>query len=136
MLVNPPGPPDIHSLIKPLDLAVEHVPDWLWQGVAANLISEALIGTPVLIWLAWKHREKIAEKLRLSQEPVLLSETAVGRSSAKGTLTVGSNRQILNDVRSTVGSERQALWNVKASTLPERLLDKGLELLSWYVRQR
>lgn len=53
-----------------------------------------------------------------------------------GTITVGSERQILYDVRSTVGSERQALWNVEASTPPERLLDKGLELLSWYVRQR
>jgi hypothetical protein len=56
--VNTPDPPDIPSVIEQLDSAVEHVPDWLWQGVASNLISEGLIATPFLVWLAWKHREK------------------------------------------------------------------------------
>lgn len=30
MVVNPPDPPDIHSVIEQLDSAVEQVPDWLW----------------------------------------------------------------------------------------------------------
>jgi hypothetical protein len=33
-------------------------------------------------------------------------------------------------------SEWQALWNVEASTLIVRLVDEGLELLSWYLHQR
>ena len=33
-----------------------NVPDWFWQGVVVNILTDAL---GLAIWLAWKHREKV-----------------------------------------------------------------------------
>ncbi len=136
MVVNPPDPPDIHSFMEQFNSVAGHLPDmpdWFWKGMTVWAVGWA-VGKSIE-W-TWKHREKIAEKLRPSRTPVLLSGTLEGKGGFGGTITVGSERQVLYDVRSTVGSERQALWNVEASTPPERLLDEGLELVSWYLRQR
>ncbi len=132
--INPPDPPDIHSLIEQLGSAVEQGPevaDWLWHGMAVWAVGKSIE------W-AWKHREKLlrstpptqtihagyspSEEQSFGATVVELVGSVTARSSVTGTLTVGS--------------ERQALWNVEASTLPERLLDVGIELVSWYLRQR
>jgi hypothetical protein len=63
---------------------------------------------------AWKNRADIRERV-------------VG----KPTLTAGSQRQILYDVRANVGSERQILYDVEA---PKPSLVRRLEdLAAWYL---
>ncbi len=136
--VTPPDLPNIHSVIEQLDSAVGHVPDWLWQNLVSDLIHDGLWAAAVLTLLAWKHRKKIAEKLRWSTRSIQVIHAGSipsAESFGSPTITVGSERQALWDVRSTVGSERQVLWRVEAPTLTERLVDEGLELLSWYLRQ-
>ena len=117
--MNPPNPPDIHSVIEHLGSVVEYlpdVPDWLWQGVAVNLLTGSA-------WLAWKHRQAIAQRLRKPRhirvtvtdrigitdnvQPVLLSGSIGGKGTVMGELTVGS------------------------PSLARRLTEEGLELLSW-----
>jgi hypothetical protein len=39
------------------------VPVWVWQGIAANLVSDALVAAGLL---AWKYRGTLAEKLQRS----------------------------------------------------------------------
>jgi hypothetical protein len=139
--VNTPDPPDIPSVIEQLDSAVEHVPDWLWQGVASNLISEGLIATPFLVWLAWKHREKILHTL--TKQPVVKRSAAHIRGTSSLTartikITVNGGIGTMDSFTSTVGKSLGLRWNIEAPTasLTERLAEEGLELLSWYVRQR
>lgn len=82
---------------------MNEVPDWLWQGIATNLLADGLVAAG---WLAWKYRAKIIDTLDLTPEdivvsmqpatlrakgqPILLSAVSAGRSSssATGTLTV------------------------------------------------
>ena len=44
----------------------------------------------------------------------------------------------MDSFTSTVGKSLGLRWNIEALTasLTERLAEEGLELLSWYVRQR
>ncbi len=88
------------------------IPDWLWQNVVADLLTE---GLPLTVWLAWHHREAILSKLGRRQ-PVLLSGTVEGGGTFDGTLTVGKSV----DLR----------WKVEAPTpsLARRLED----LAAWY----
>ncbi len=121
MVVNPPDPPDIQTV-------TEHVPDWLWQNLVSDFIHDGFWAAAALALLAWKHRKRITQTFRGPRhiertvsdtigitdnvQPVLLSGIAHGRSSVSGALTVGN--------------PSPAKW----------LTDEGLELLSWYLRQR
>ncbi len=120
MVVNPPELPDIHLVLEQLDSAVEHVPDWLLQGLAVWAASKGIEWT-------WKHRQAIAQRLRKPRhirvtvtdgigitdnvQPVLLSGSIGAKATLTGELTVSR------------------------PSLAERLADEGIELLSWYFRQ-
>jgi hypothetical protein len=115
------------------------VPDWFWQGLAVWAVVKGIEWT-------WKHRNQVmrtltkqpiikrsavhiqgtssltarpikrtvTDQLGLSDDvqPVLLSGSIGGKGTFTGELTVGS------------------------PSLTKRLTDEGLELVSWYVRQR
>jgi hypothetical protein len=93
-----------------------NVPDWLWQGLLENAIWAAIAFSAG--W-AWKNSADIRERLNTIRTP------------PKPTLTAGSQRQLLYDVRANVGSERQILYNVEA---PKPSLARRLEdLAAWYL---
>ena len=99
--------------------------DWLWQGIAVNLLSDALVLAAVL---AWKRREEIASRLGRTPKPVSVM--------AQATITAGSEVKALANVYSTVGKELNLLWNVQTPTPPLalRMLNEGLEVLSLLPR--
>jgi hypothetical protein len=103
------------------------IPDWLWQELMADAIWTGIAFGAA--W-AWKNREAILRKLG-KRQPVLLSGEVSGGGNMEGTLTAGTERQILYDVRSLVGSERQILYNVEAPT--PSLARRLEELASWYL---
>lgn len=103
------------------------VPNWLWQGIATNLLADSLVAAG---WLAWKYRNEIANKVQ-RKPPVLISAQSVGSGSATAALTVGKSVEARWNVLQTVGSERQLLWNVEA---PKPSLARRLEeLAAWYL---
>lgn len=123
MGVNVPEP-DLHSVMQQLESAAEQlpdVPDWLLQGLAVWAAGKGIEWT-------WKHRKRITQAFRGPRhiertvtdqlgltdnvQPVLLSGSVGARATAHGVLTVGS------------------------PSLAKRLTDEGLELVSWYLRQR
>ncbi len=124
MVVNPPDPPDIHSVIEQLDLAVEQVPDWLWQGLAVWAAGKGIEWT-------FKHRKQIFDKLGQTPKPIVISLNPLNLTVEVQKIAVSKDLNLRWNTRSTVGNELQALWNVEASTPPVRLMDQGLELLSW-----
>ena len=104
-------------------------PHWLLQELAGEAVWTAL-----LISGAWvyKNRNHIRNKLvGRNRQPVLLSGEVSGSSGMEGTLTVGSERQILYDVRALAGSERRIVYNVETPT--PSLVKRLEELASWYL---
>ena len=93
------------------------VPDWLWQGIAANLLADGLVAAG---WLAWRYREAIAQTL--SRQPVVKESGALAHLSTSA---------IAHPVKITVGSDRQILYNVEAPT--PSLARRLEELASWYL---
>jgi hypothetical protein len=99
---------------------MNHVPDWFWQNVISDFFTE---GLGLALWLAWKYRKQLADKLRRSTpQPVVLSAQGIAtprsRSSASGTLTVSKDCM---DLRG----------NVEAPT--PSLTRRLEELASWYL---
>jgi hypothetical protein len=135
--VNTPDPPDIPSVIEQLDSAVEHVPDWLWQGVASNLISEGLIATPFLVWLAWKHRKEIATKLlRSNPQPFAASGGgSVSRFRYSGSTATVREHDVIRPAFGNTTSRSFPPTLIAQPSLAEQIADEGLELLYWYLRQ-
>lgn len=115
------------------------VPDWLWQGLTVWAAAKSIE------W-AWIHREAIAQRLRrprhmtrtvtdrlgLTDTVTLTGGGIAGHAQAGGgTLTAGTQAQILYDVRALAGTERQILYNVEA---PKPSLARRLEdLAAWYL---
>ncbi len=96
---------------------MNEVPDWLWQGIATNLLADGLVAA---VLLAWKYRETIAQTL--SRQPVV-KEAPV--------LIQGSSSVTARPTKITVGSERQILYDIEA---PTPSLSRRLEeLASWYL---
>jgi|SRR5215203_5242058 len=106
--------------------------DWLWQGIAANLISDALA---LAIYSAWKRREKILESLSRTPKPIVVPLKPLNISSklGKAAITAGSEVKAAANVYSTVTKDLTLLWNTEEPTPPRiwRLLDEGLEVLSY-----
>ena len=116
-----------------------NVPDWLWQGLTVWAAAKSME-------LAWIHREELAQRLR---RPRHITRTVTDRlgltdmvtftgggitehaRAGGGTLTAGTQAQILYDVRALAGTEAQILYNVEAPTpsLARRLED----LVAWYL---
>ncbi len=88
------------------------VPDWLWQGIATNLIADSLVAAG---WLAWKYRHILLDKL--AQQPVLIS--AAGGSIGDSAVTL------------TAGADADLRWKVEAPT--PSLARRLEELASWYL---
>jgi hypothetical protein len=90
------------------------VPDWLWRELAGNAVWQVIwaIITAAALWV-WKYQKRRTN----NREPVLLSGEIAGRGEFAGTLTVGSERQIL--------------YNVEAPT--PSLARRLEELASWYL---
>src|SRR3712207_1984159 len=106
---------------------MNHVPDWLWQELAADAIWTSIAFS--FAW-AYRNREAILRKLG-KRQPVLLSGTVGSSAGMEGALTVGTERHIPYDVRSLIGSEGQVLFNVEAPT--PSLTRRLEELVTWYL---
>jgi hypothetical protein len=93
------------------------VPDWLWQGIATNLLADSLVAAG---WLAWKYRGAIAQTL--SRQPVVKNSAA----HLKMSFSLSGH-----PVKVTVASERLSLYDIEAPTpsLARRLED----LAAWYL---
>jgi hypothetical protein len=105
------------------------VPDWLWQGIAANLLADGLVAVALL---AWKYREQIAQRIRTNSPQTIRiygipSEEAVGEP----TLTAGTTLDARWNVLQTVGKSVDLRWNVEAPT--PSLARRLEELASWYL---
>jgi hypothetical protein len=98
------------------------VPDWLWQGIATNLLTDSVVAAA---WLAWKYREAIAQKL--SRQPVVKQASILIQSSSTVTvhptkITVADRLGITDNVNTTIVEE------------PSHSLARRLEeLASWYL---
>jgi hypothetical protein len=92
------------------------VPDWLWQGIATNLLADGLVAAG---WLAWKYREEIANKLRRTPEDIVINLQP---------LTLRAEPQ---PARITVGKSVDLRWKVEAPT--PSLARRLEELASWYL---
>lgn len=127
MVAYPPEPPDIHSVIEQLDSAVEQlpdVPDWFWQGLAVWAVGKGIEWT-------WKHREAIAQSLK--RQPVLHEYLARIDSDSELTLRI---THIKGGGSASTAKAGGGIVTVEVPTpsLTERLVDEGLELLSFYQR--
>ena len=117
-----------------------NIPDW--PDIANNLIANAIWASPFVGWYVWKHRQAILNRLR-NRPPVLLSGSMEGKGTFAGELTnqtihgggIGSCGGIGGGTL-TVSKDLDLTWNIQAptSSLTKRLMDEGLELLSWYIR--
>lgn len=131
---KPPNLPDIRPVIEQLNPVVEQlpdVPDWLWQGLTVTAIGWSIK------W-AWKHRDDLLVRLRRLRPVTVVQPTGIPSEETFGspTVSVGSERSILYDLRAKVGSERPIFYDLEAATLPlvKRLTDEGIEFLGWYLR--
>jgi hypothetical protein len=104
------------------------VPDWLWQNIASNLISDAVVAA--VSYLAWKYRKEIAAKVRGSVPVELPTQTIHAGFSPPQVRSFGPT------VR-TVGKDLDLRWNAEAptSSLTKRLAYEGLDLAAFYLRQ-
>ncbi len=99
-------------------------PDWLWQNLVAGLLNEGLLrtteGLMILSWLAWKNREKIADKLKLSQKPIIVPLEHLQITSTLGKASIKA------------GSSLSLKWKVQPPTPPlsTRLVDEAIEFFS------
>jgi hypothetical protein len=95
------------------------IPDWLWQGLTVTAIGTAAIESGKYVWT---HRKEIAVMLRRTPQPIELIGNARISTSARGSMVVTKNVNLL--------------WNTEAPTpsRAERLIDEGLELLSLLSR--
>jgi hypothetical protein len=130
MIVNSPEPPDIYSFMEQFNSVAGHlpdVPDWFWQGMTVWAVGWA--AGKAIEW-TFKHRKQIFDKLGRNLKPIVISMNPFSLTVEAKKIAVSDDFTLIWNTRSTVGSERQALWNLEASTLPERVLDEGLELVS------
>jgi hypothetical protein len=108
-------------------------PHWLVQELTGEAVWTALALSAAL---AWKNREAIAQRLRRPRDIPRTVTDRLGLTdtvtlTGGGTLTAGTQAQILYDVRALAGTERQILYNVEAAkpSLARRLED----LAAWYL---
>jgi hypothetical protein len=88
-----------------------NVPDWLWQNITTDLLTEGLIAA---LLLAWKYREWIRHRLEHNRDvtismnpanltaeatPVLVSATIQGKTTVRATATVEKSRGTLSFAR-------------------------------------
>jgi hypothetical protein len=91
---------------------MNHAPDWLWQGIAANLLTDSLVAAG---WLAWKHRKEIAQRL---QPPRTIRATVadkLGLTDTAGAQTLTGGILSLAEAGGgtlTVSKDLNASWNV------------------------
>jgi hypothetical protein len=95
--------------------------DWLVQGIAVNIVSDAAVLTS--IW-AWKNRDKIAAKLKQVPKPTVVPLEPLPITSTLGKASIKA------------GSSLTLKWNVEPPTPPlsTRLVDEAIELLSVLTR--
>jgi hypothetical protein len=105
-------------------VVMSDIPDWLWQNMVAGLLNEGLLRTTegllILSWVAWKNREKIADKLNLSSKPIIVPLEHLQITSKLGKVSIKA------------GSSLSLKWNVQEPTPPlgTRMIDEAIEFLS------
>jgi len=105
-----------------------NVPDWLWQGLTVWAAAKSME-------LAWIHREELAQRLRRPRHITRTVTDKLGVTDTArdggGTLTAGTQAQILYDVRALVATEAQILYSVEAP--PPSLARRLEDLVAWYL---
>ncbi len=105
------------------------IPQWLAQGGVLNITAD-VISIGLACRYLWKYRAKIYGIVRRAPKPVVVSlEPLELRAKTGGISIVTGNLSI------TAGSKVTATGRVRSSSIAERVLDQGLDVLSlmpWY----